>query len=79
TTPIKQGKLSPGAHIPIVPYDVFVADPPAVALLFAWNHEAEIVAKERAWLEAGGRFLVYVPQVRYVGADTVLATTPKEA
>ena len=46
TTPIKQGKLSPGAHIPVEAYTDFVRDYPAVrALLFAWNHAAEIRAR----------------------------------
>src|SRR6516165_9131751 len=37
TTPIKQGKLSPGAHIPVKAYDDFVEHYPDYALLFAWN------------------------------------------
>jgi methylation protein EvaC len=64
TTPTKQGKLSPGAHIPIKPYTEFSRKYPDYALLFAWNHAAEIRDKERAFLAAGGRWLVYVPQVK---------------
>jgi methylation protein EvaC len=63
TTPIKQGKFSPGAHIPVRPYAEFVACYPDVALLFAWNHGPEIMAKEGAFVAAGGRWLNYVPQV----------------
>jgi methylation protein EvaC len=63
TTPIKQGKLSPGAHIPVRPYSEFQAKYPDVALLFAWNHAAEIMAKETRFREAGGKWLVYVPEV----------------
>ncbi len=59
TTPIKQGKLSPGAHIPVRPYEEFVANYPDVALLFAWNHRDEIMAKEKF----PGQWLNYVPQV----------------
>jgi methylation protein EvaC len=66
TTPIKQGKLSPGAHIPVVPYDRFVSDPPEYALLFAWNHADEILAKEQAFRRQGGRFILYVPNVHVV-------------
>jgi len=64
TTPIKQGKLSPGAHIPVKPYSEFVRDYPEFALLFAWNHAAEIREKETAFTAAGGRWIVYVPEVR---------------
>lgn len=68
TTPGKQGKLSPGAHIPVSPYERFRASPPDYALLFAWNHAQEILAKERGYAEAGGRFITYVPDVHEVGA-----------
>jgi methylation protein EvaC len=63
TTPIKQGKFSPGTHIPVRPYAEFQSRPPDYALLFAWNHAGEILAKERPFVEAGGRFVVYVPKV----------------
>jgi methylation protein EvaC len=63
TTPIKQGKFSPGAHIPVRPYEEFLTNYPDYALLFAWNHAAEIMAKERNFRRAGGKWLVYVPRV----------------
>jgi methylation protein EvaC len=63
TTPIKQGKFSPGAHIPIRPYEEFVTNYPDYALLFAWNHAAEIMAKEQNFRRAGGKWLLYVPRV----------------
>jgi methylation protein EvaC len=64
TTPAKQGRLSPGAHIRVVPHEAFVADYPDVALLFAWNHADEIFAKERGFEAAGGRWLTYLPEFR---------------
>lgn len=63
TTPIKQGKFSPGAHVPVRPYEEFVRDYPDCALLFAWNHAAEIMEKEGAFRAAGGKWIVYVPKV----------------
>lgn len=64
TTPIKQGKFSPGAHIPVRPYEDFAHNHPDYALLFAWNHRDEIMAKERAFRQAGGKWIVFVPQVQ---------------
>jgi methylation protein EvaC len=64
TTPIKQGKLSPGAHIPVKPYADFAANYPEYALLFAWNHGTEIREKETAFTVAGGKWILYVPDVR---------------
>ena len=63
TTPIKQGKLSPGAHIPVKPYAEFERHYPDYALLFAWNHAEEIRAKEKRFVEQGGKWIVYVPKV----------------
>jgi methylation protein EvaC len=66
TTPIKQGKLSPGVHIPVAPYERFCREPPDYAVLFAWNHAQEILAKEKDYLERGGKFILYVPRVHTV-------------
>ena len=64
TTPAKQGTFSPGAHIPVRPHSDFVSCYPDRALLFSWNHAAEVIAKEQAFSLSGGRWIVYVPDVR---------------
>lgn len=64
TTPIKQGKFSPGAHIPVRPYSAFQEHYPDYALLFAWNHAEEIMAKEQKFRDAGGQWIGYVPKVQ---------------
>ncbi|WP_050563674.1 class I SAM-dependent methyltransferase [Salinispora pacifica] len=66
TTLEKHGKLTPGQHIPIRPPAAFADPYPDYALLFAWNHAEEIMAKEPAFTEAGGRWLLYVPDVHVV-------------
>jgi methylation protein EvaC len=63
TTPMKQGKFSPGMHIPVRPQVEFASRYPDYALLFAWNHAEEIRARERAFTAAGGKWIVYVPRV----------------
>ncbi|MEV7231874.1 class I SAM-dependent methyltransferase [Polymorphospora sp. NPDC051019] len=60
TTPAKQGRLTPGTHIPVRPAGELTAD---YALLFAWNHADEIMAKEQAFRRAGGKWILYVPRV----------------
>ena len=66
TTPIKQGKNSPGAHIPIRPYEEFRTNYPDYALLFAYNHEREIMAKEQEFINGGGKWITYVPEVKII-------------
>ncbi|WP_150251045.1 class I SAM-dependent methyltransferase [Nocardiopsis deserti] len=67
STPAKQGRLAPGTLIPIRSPDAFVPYPD-YALLFAWNHAEEVMAKERSFTENGGRWITYVPEVRVTGA-----------
>ncbi len=66
TTPAKQHRVTPGTHIPVRPAEAFATEAPDYALLFAWNHAEEIMAKEAAFREAGGRFILYVPHVHVV-------------
>lgn len=64
TTPAKQGTFTPGAHLPVRPHEDFAARYPDRALLFLWNHAAEVRAKEGAFAASGGRWIVYVPDVQ---------------
>jgi C-methyltransferase len=66
-SPRRYGRFVPGVDIPIVPPEEFHRDPPDFAIMTAWNYEAEIVAKEQAFLSANGRFIVPLPEVRVVG------------
>jgi SAM-dependent methyltransferase len=62
-TPEKQGSLTPGSHIPIISdndprikeFDYFV--------LFAWNHQKEIIAKENARGNSDFNWISFVPDV----------------
>lgn len=66
TTPIKQGKLSPGAHIPVKAYTEFSSNMPEYALLFAWNHAKEIFENEEAFKAQGGKWISFVPKVEII-------------
>ena len=66
TTPIKQGKYSPGVHIPVRPYEDLQKCYPDGLLLFAWNHKKEVMEKESNFLDQGGEWITYVPQVALI-------------
>ena len=63
TTPTKQGKSSPCTHVPIRPYEDFVADHPHYTVVFTWNHIQEIMEKEQAYKAAGGKWINFIPKV----------------
>jgi novobiocin biosynthesis protein NovU/D-mycarose 3-C-methyltransferase len=70
TTPLKQGKLLPGSHIPVYSPEYAKENPPDYFLMLAWNYSEEIIRKERAFLENGGRFIVPIPYPSIVSADS---------
>ncbi len=65
TTPEKQGRLSPGTGIPIESFPQSIEDYPDIFLLFAWNHEDEIISREAAFRAQGGSWLKFVPSVTF--------------
>ena len=61
TTPEKQGKYSPGMHIPIISPEEGFNDSVDYAFLGAWNFAAEIQNKEEQF---NGKFFTHVPSVK---------------
>ncbi|MDB5213138.1 MAG: C-methyltransferase [Myxococcaceae bacterium] len=59
----KQGRLMPGVGIPIVAPEELLAKRPDYCVLLTWNFADEILAQQQAYRDAGGKFIVPVPQV----------------
>ena len=67
TTPLKQGKYTPGTHIPIFPPEkISDKGDGHIALLLAWNYESEILEKEKQFRRKGGKFLIPIPEPRLI-------------
>ena len=62
--PRSQNKLSPGVHIPVIPYEKFHESNPDYVLLFAWNHAAEIMKKESKYMGSNRHWITYIPKVK---------------
>tara|TARA_R110002012_G_scaffold185374_3_gene351952 strand:+ start:6697 stop:7917 length:1221 start_codon:yes stop_codon:yes gene_type:complete len=65
-SPLKQGRLSPGQHIPVVPTDCILKDMPDFMILLAWNFADEILEQQNEYRARGGKFVVPVPNVRVI-------------
>lgn len=64
---VKQGRFAPGNRLPILPPETLVQRRPDSVLLLTWNFADEIVRQQRAYLDAGGEFIVPVPRVHAIG------------
>lgn len=62
--PAKQGLYTPGSHLQIRDNRALTKDKPDYIVLFAWAFYEEIAAKCAKYLEAGGRIIVPLPDVR---------------
>jgi methylation protein EvaC len=66
STPEKQGTYTPGTYIPVVTPEFLRAEKPDFVVLFAWNHEAEILEKERELTKSGTKWIRFVPKVEII-------------
>ena len=66
TTPNKQGRYTPGKHVPIISPKYGFNDSVDYAFLGAWNFKKEILSKERKFIKRGGRFITHVPKPRII-------------
>ncbi len=62
-SPLKQGLLTPGSHIPIVSPDKIHDKLPDYIVIFAWNYAPEIIKKLEKYKNKGVRFIIPMPTV----------------
>lgn len=65
-SPFKQGLFTPGLHIPIFSTEILTERRPDFVLILAWNFASSIIAKNAPFHNAGGRFIIPLPNLEVI-------------
>ncbi len=68
-SPWKQGLLSPGLKLPIMPASHLEREPVDDLVILAWNFADPIIENNKSFLTGNRRFIVPLPKLRMVSAD----------
>ncbi len=64
--PAKQGRFSPGLHLPVLPSSVLLERKPDYVVVLAWRYASPFIEKNHSYLANGGVFVVPVPEFKLI-------------
>ena len=62
----KQGLYTPGTHLLVYPPEKIYQEKPDYLLILAWNLADEIIEQLKDYQEAGGKFIIPIPQIKII-------------
>ena len=64
--PLKQGRFSPGCHLPVLSPDALCKQAPSYTLILPWRFADSIIKKHSSYLGKGGHFVLPLPALKVV-------------